>query len=63
MVSSMDAADITKIAVAWLRAHETMWSHHELLRLSQEEPLVAWRVIEAMVSRTEDEKTLKMIGV
>jgi hypothetical protein len=59
----MNAPDVSKIAVAWLRAHEAMWSHHELLRLSHEDPLVAWKIIESMVSRADDIETLKMLGV
>jgi hypothetical protein len=55
--------DSDNIAIAWLKAHENMWSHHELPRLSKEQPFEAWRVIEKMISLTDDEETLKMIGV
>ena len=56
-------SDVAKIAKAWLVAHHNLWAHHELGRLCEEEPVHAWRVIEAMIESTEDEDTLKMLGV
>jgi hypothetical protein len=56
-------SDVTKIASAWLVAHENLWAHHELGRLCEEEPIPAWRVIEAMIDHAKDADTLKLIGV
>lgn len=56
-------SDVTEIADAWLMAHHNLWAHHELGRLCEEEPVHAWRVIEAMIERSADEDTLKMLGV
>jgi len=59
----MNRAEVTKTAVAWLQAHDNLWSHHLLARLIEEHPLDAWRIIESMISRTEDEATLRAIGI
>jgi hypothetical protein len=59
----MKMTDSDKLATAWLKTHENIWSHNELLRLSQEQPFEAWRVIEKIIAQTDDDETLKMIGV
>lgn len=59
----MEKGRVAKIAAAWLLAQESLWAHHELGRLIEKDPLSAWRVIESIISRTEDQETLKMIGV
>lgn len=56
-------SDVSEIANAWLAAHQNLWAHHELGRLCEEEPMRAWRVIEAMIERTDDVDTLKLLGV
>ena len=57
------SSDVSKIAAAWLASHQNLWAHHELGRLCEEEPIRAWRVIEAMIESTDDVDTLKHLGV
>jgi hypothetical protein len=58
----MKLTDTQRLAIAWLGAPENHRAQHELLRLSEERPLEAWKTIESIVSRTGDVEMLKRLG-